>query len=299
MTKTPVRADVAQRLKTARMRLFTTASQAADALDMKAVTLRAHENAQNGVNIYDLERYARRYNVNVQWLLTGQGDLEPDPQLHVELGEMIDVEGTVVPDAWVPNDDPTRVRQKFRRPAVPEMVPFTDPRFPTGLVQAFRVASASPLAHYISGSILFCINSSDTGFNSGDHVLVIRERGDFTNVSVRRALKGPKGMVFESLTDPDEPDLTYDVAKHEEPLHISAVVIGSLTRRPVRTVDLETLKAFEEYERSRHFGPKEWKAATNEAEAVVSGALDPAKAEHFDTVEDAQSWLEATKTTDA
>lgn len=296
MSKTPVRADVAARLKKARQRIFSTAADAAQALDMKPVTLRAHENAQNGVNIYDLERYARRFNVSLQWLLTGQGDETPDPQVHVELGEMIEVEITVEPKAWIPNDDPARTRQKFRGVDVPEIVPFTDPRFPAAMVQAFKIGSASPVAHYISGTILFVIDVSRTGFNNGDHVIVIRERGDFTNISVRRALRSDGKLTLESLTDPGEPDLAMEATEKEELPHISAIVIGSLTRRPVRTVDVEEIRNFEAYERSRHFGPKEWRESIREAKAIVSGKKSPVESEMFDSVEDAELWLASQET---
>lgn len=274
MAKTPTQSDIAQRLRHARQRLFKTASEAAEALDMKAVTLRAHENGQNGINLYDAERYARRYNVNLQWLLTGRGDDSPNPALHVELGEMIDVESEIDALAWIPDDDPTRARQKFRRPEVIEQVPFTDPRFPISMVEAFKVKEAAPDAHYISGSIIFCINSAETGFQDGDHVFVIRERGDFTNVSVRRVEQDAKGeRIFRSLTHPDEPALTWQPNEKEALLHISAVVIGSLTRRPVRTVDIEGRKQHEEYRRSLRFTPKDWKAMIAEARAVVAGKI--------------------------
>lgn len=291
MAKTPSQSDIALRLRQARQRLFKTASEAAEALDMKAVTLRAHENGQNGINLYDAERYARRYNVNLQWLLTGRGDDSPDPALHVELGEMIDVENEVDPLAWIPNDDPSRARQKFRRPEVIEQVPFTDPRFPVSMVGAYKIKEATADAHYIPGSILFCIDRAETGFRDGDHVFVIRQRGDFTNVSVRRAEKDGKGdQIFRSLTHPDEPALTWRPSEKEEPLHISAVVIGSLTRRPVKTVDLEGRKQHEEYRRSLRFTPKDWKAMIAEARAVVAGKISLEDSEWFDDMDTAEMY---------
>lgn len=262
---------------------------------MKAVTLRAHENGQNGVNLYDAERYARRYNVNLQWLLTGRGEDRPDPSMYVELGEMIDVENEIDALAWVPDDDPTRPRQRFRKVDVVEQVPYTDPRFPASMVGAYKVASASPSAHYIAGTILFCIDSYETGFQDGDHVFVIRERGDFTNVSVRLASRDADGQThFRSLTHPDDPDLIWSMpaTSKEDRFDVSAVVIGSLTRRPVRTVDLEGLKRHEEYERSRRFTPREWKALVAEARAVVDGKLDIKQSESFDSVEDAQRFVQ-------
>lgn len=294
MAKTSSQSDVAARLREARQRLFKTAAEAAEALDMKAVTLRAHENGQNGISLYDAERYARRYNVNLQWLLTGRGEDRPDPALYVEFGEMIDVENMIDPLAWVPSDDPARARQRFRPVDVRERVPYTDPRFPVGMVQAFKVADAVPIAHYIKGTILFCIDRTETGHQTGDHVFVIRERGDFTNVSIRRADEDANGQrVFTSLTHPDEPPLPWTPAK-EEPLHISAVVIGSLTRRPVKTVDLEGLRRHEEYERSRRFTPADWRALLKEARDIAAGKAVITSSSSFETIEDARRFLEET-----
>lgn len=291
MTKTPVQADIARRLKQARNRIFSTAAEAADALDMKAVTLRAHENGQNAVNIYDLERYARRYNVNLQWLLTGAGVEQPDPAQHVELGEMIPLEFTIEPGAWIPEDHPSRRRRQRSDGEVFEMVPFTDPRFPAGMVEAVRVENCSPEAHYISGTLLFIVEVSDIGYRNGDHVLVYRERGDFVNVSVRKVDKSSGEIVFRSLTHPEEAPLLWERSDKEELPNVTAVVIGSVTRRPVQELDIETLRRFEEYEASRRGSPRTWRSMDREARAVIAGKLAIAESEHFDSIEEAKEHL--------
>lgn len=295
MSKTPDQIEIGNRLKLARSRMFSTAAEAAQALNMKAVTLRAHENGQNAISVYDLERYARRFNVSIQWLLTGSGDLQPDPELHVEVGEMIRIRGTIEADRWRPLDeDPHETRKRWLAPnGIDERVNYTDPRFPLEMVEAFRVRGADPLGHYIDGTILFCIDVSDTGFQDGDHVLVIRERGDFQNVSVRRVAHTP-GLEtrYESLTDPNAEVVISRATDKEELPHVSAVVIGSLTRRPVRTMDLDTIKQFNEYEKSRYWGPKDWKKAEKEAQELVEGRIDIDQSEYFESLKDAKSWLE-------
>lgn len=294
MSKSSSQSEIAGRLREARKRLFKTASEAAEALDMKAVTLRAHENGQNGINIVDAERYARRYNVNLQWLLTGKGAQLPDPSVHIELGEMIDVEGMFDPQAWLPNDDPSRVRQKFRKVDIPEEVPYTDPRFPASMVSAFKLASASQDAQYIQGTIIFCIESYHIGFQAGDHVLVIRERGDFTNVSLRLAVaENSGGHIFKSLTHPEEPDLHWD-PESEARLNVSAVVIGSLTRRPVAALDIQALRDHEAYERSRHFTAADWMKMRSEAQSIANGYRDISTSEIFDTMDQVREFLKMT-----
>lgn len=293
MTKPAVQADIAQRLKWARARIFTTASEAAEALDMKPVTLRAHENGQNGINIYDLERYARRFGVSLQWLLTGDGPEKPNADQHVELGEMIPIDFVLEASAWVPHDDPSRMRIS-RQEGLREMVPFTDPRFPAPMIDAVRVEGCSPLAHYISGTILFIVEVSDLGYTNNDHVIVYRERGDFVNTSVRRVVREGRNVSLHSLTDPDEPPLGMEGNAKEELPHITAVVIGSLTRRPVRELDIESLRQWEAYEKSKHTSPKEFRAMIREARAIVSGKMAPEKSELFTDVESAEKFLNVT-----
>lgn len=60
-----------ERLRLSRAALFETAADAARALGMKPVTVRAHENGQNGVNHDDLRKYATLYNVTPEFLLYG------------------------------------------------------------------------------------------------------------------------------------------------------------------------------------------------------------------------------------
>lgn len=297
MKKTPVQADVAQRLKWARSRIFNTASEAAEALDMKPVTLRAHENGQNGVNIYDLERYARRFNVSLQWLLTGDGPEKPTADQHVELGEMVPIDFVLEARSWLPYDDPSRKRISHRE-GLREMVPYTDPRFPAPMVEAVRVEGCSPLGHYISGTILFIVEVADLGYAHNDHVIVYRERGEFVNTSVRRVVREGQEVFLHSLTDPDEPPLVMGRDAKEALPHITAVVIGSLTRRPVRELDIETLQHWEAYEKSKHTSPKEFRAMIRDAQAIVSGKKSAEKSEIFDSVEAAEKFLSVTDRSD-
>lgn len=294
MTKPAVQADIAQRLKWARARIFTTASEAAEALDMKPVTLRAHENGQNGINIYDLERYARRFGVSLQWLLTGDGPEKPNADQHVELGEMVPIDFVFEAGAWLPYDDPSRLRISHQE-GLREMVPFTDPRFPAPMIEAVRVEGCSPLAHYISGTILFIVEVADLGYTNNDHVIVYRERGDFVNTSVRRVVREGRDVTLHSLTDPDEPPLSMEKSEKEELPHITAVVIGSLTRRPVRELDIESLRHWEAYEKSKYTSPKEFRAMIREARAIVSGKMAPEKSELFDDLEGAERFLNVTE----
>lgn len=63
----------AARLKIARRARFPSAAQAAEVVGMKPVTVRSHENGQNGFPVSTAKAYADAYGVSLDWLLTGDG----------------------------------------------------------------------------------------------------------------------------------------------------------------------------------------------------------------------------------
>lgn len=65
--------EIGERLAQARKgATFSTATEAAAALGMKYPTYAGHENGSRGLRA-NLERYAKRFGVSVDWLLTGKG----------------------------------------------------------------------------------------------------------------------------------------------------------------------------------------------------------------------------------
>lgn len=71
----------AERLKEARSRLYPSAASAARTVGLNPVTVRAHENAQNGFPVDVAKAYARAYGVTVDWLMFGgeMPDGTPNP----------------------------------------------------------------------------------------------------------------------------------------------------------------------------------------------------------------------------
>lgn len=64
--------EIAERLKSARIKAgFETASQAANSMGVVPATYLAHENASRGIRNDALERYARKFKVDMSYLLTG------------------------------------------------------------------------------------------------------------------------------------------------------------------------------------------------------------------------------------
>lgn len=236
MAREPVKIDLATRLKEARRRVYPTAAEAAAALGMKPVTLRAHENAQNGINVYDLERYARRYGVSVQWLLTGEGEAAPEWKHHLQIGEPMPVYGSLKVDQWRPDSAFANLEPE---PAG-HVVAYTDPRFPPNIVDALIVSGAAPDGHYIDGTIVFSVVPHWLGgpidYGHGDHVLLLRRRGEFSCATLRRVEVSEGGVRYVSLTDPRADVLPEVIEKEDLPL-VAGVIIGSVTRRPVSAPD--------------------------------------------------------------
>jgi len=64
--------EIRERLREARLNAgFSSASKAACALGVGVSTYAAHENGQNGFDVDAAAKYARKFNVSVEWLLTG------------------------------------------------------------------------------------------------------------------------------------------------------------------------------------------------------------------------------------
>ena len=65
-----------ERLKQARMALYPTAQAAAKALGVKPDTYTQHENGTRGFKRESAIQYAKKFKVNIEWLLTGKGQKE-------------------------------------------------------------------------------------------------------------------------------------------------------------------------------------------------------------------------------
>lgn len=66
--------EMHDRLRAARQNAgYANATEAADALNVKQQTYLAHENGHRGFKPDSAEKYARRFSVSLEWLLTGKG----------------------------------------------------------------------------------------------------------------------------------------------------------------------------------------------------------------------------------
>lgn len=249
MRSDPSKDAVAARLKEARERIFGSAADAARALGMKPVTVRAHESGQNSISYYDLEKYARRYGVSLLWLMSGEGDQDAQAttEMHHSYGVPLFVHSLVEDGVWLPSEDsadflPTRVP-----PAPdgdPEFAIYADPRFPAEMVSAFKVVSHKPGGEYLNGSIIFVIPVEAIGYRRGDHVLVVSQRKTFYEWSLRRVDVDDQGEDQWTALTSDAPPLTL-TDSDDETVNIVGVVFGAEVRRPVPALDLRERQEFE------------------------------------------------------
>ena len=75
MTSESKRKAIGKRLAEAReMAGFSTAVEAADATGIHVQSVRDQEAGRRGVDVEQLDLYARKYKVNFEWLATGRGE---------------------------------------------------------------------------------------------------------------------------------------------------------------------------------------------------------------------------------
>lgn len=95
----------ADRLRQARQDAgFDKAADAARALDVSYPTYAGHENGNRGVGPEALTKYARRFKVSVDWLLTGKGEKQDDAAepMRVPLISWVSAGALAMPD-YVPD----------------------------------------------------------------------------------------------------------------------------------------------------------------------------------------------------
>lgn len=227
---------------------------------MSASTVRAHENGQNGVGILDLERYARRYGVSVDWLVTGRGEMDVGPSPASQAFEDIfPIMGVLMDGRWIKNDDTTMEWAGWdwvRSPGGnPEEVEYGDPRYPRELLSAFKVRIVDPLPSegpYLDGSVVIAIDQGIIGARPGDHVVVIREKepvGGYADINwtLKKIRRDAQKTWLDPLISTEEPiEWQGDYVATGEKTWILGVVVGSVTRRPVPALTLESRIMHEE-----------------------------------------------------
>lgn len=186
--------DVSERLIKARKKAsFDTAAEAAEALGVRPSTYYSHENGSIGLRAKVAEKYARKYKVSLDWLLTGRGDMSPDGAIPYEIDIAgLPLLGSIQAGHWLEvgfgQDE-----------AKSEMVPIVrDPRFPRARQYALRVIGDSMDLDYPEGSIVTCVDFAESGLSLGEGLILHVERqragGQLVEITLK-AVERRKGQL--------------------------------------------------------------------------------------------------------
>lgn len=205
---------------------------------MNPVTLRTHESGTRGISFPDLDRYARRYGVSFEWLVTGKGQMHPGPDLRMQSGELINIMGVIEDGRWLEGDvssDPPPGWGPLRFGENDfEVVLYDDPRFPEEFVQAFRLRTTQEDGPYIDGAIVFGVPAYALGVREGDHVIIARSVAGKTEWTLRKACLD---NTYKALLS-DAPDLIVGQEEKGEERIYHAVVTSLSARRPAPLLPL-------------------------------------------------------------
>lgn len=228
--------DVHERLVISRERAgFDSAADAARALGVKLPTYYSHENGTGGLRASVAERYARKFKVSLDWLLTGRGEMSPDGAVPYEIEvEGLPLLGSIQAGHWIETTDaPDEVR--------PEMVPVVrDLRFPHAEQYALRVVGDSMDLDYPDGSIVTCVNFAGSGLALEEGMIVHVERqragGQLIEVTLKAVeLRKNEIILVPHSTNPKWLPFSLKASKGDTEVFARGVVVGGWSPRPVHS----------------------------------------------------------------
>lgn len=176
--------EIAARLKEARRRKFKSAAAAARSLGMNEVTLRAHENGQNGLPIDVAMRYCTAYGIDINWLLRGhKAQLFKADAVD---GLQLKTNGKVAPGIYYDLNEP-------QDPIAPLNFPRPNPFFG---VEVYLVDTDAWEPEIPRGAHLLCTPADSVRIRSGDAVVVSRDRAGLVELTIQKIETAEDGNVF-------------------------------------------------------------------------------------------------------
>jgi len=175
------------RLKEARIAAgYSSAADAARAIGVAVPTYVAHENGSRGFPAKRAEIYARRFKVNLEWLLTGRKGPAQSSRIE-EVSSLLPIIGLVQAGAWK--------EQAMLEPADAEQVPIpSDQRIPGARQYYLRIIGDSVDEVIPDGALALCCDVWDWArdeadlFRRGKGKLVVaqRERHGLFETTIKR-----------------------------------------------------------------------------------------------------------------
>jgi SOS-response transcriptional repressor LexA len=225
-------AEVHERLIQARLSAgYDSAAAAARALGVKEQTYYSHENGNSGLRPKVAEKYARKFKVSLEWLLTGRGEMSAVGAIPYE-DEVagLPLLGSIQAGHWI--------EAASVEGADLEMVPVVrDPRFPHAKQYALRVVGDSMDLDYPDGSIVTCVSFADSGLALAEGMIVHVERHRAGGQLVEMTLKSVerrRGRLYlvPHSTNPKHQAIPVE-GEGDTEVVCKGVVVGGWSPRPV------------------------------------------------------------------
>lgn len=176
--------SVADRLKIARENAgFESVADAARALGVSYPTYAGHENGSRGLRRDAVTKYARRFKVSADWLLTGHGGQPAADTGHQITVDHLPILGSARAGAFL---DISILDQSDEPETIP-VVP--DTRYARARQYALRIDGDSMDRVFREGECAICASWPETGFmhpEDGQCLHVERMRGELVEVTIKR-----------------------------------------------------------------------------------------------------------------
>lgn len=179
-----------ERLKAARERMFETAAEAAQAMGVNYQTYAAHENGSRGLRRDAAMRYAKFFNISLEYLLTGRKNLSRNDTT-ARLAPIVDgdgmpVKGFVRAGIWQESYAPENELLTLPISA--------DSRFPKHLQYALEIQGDSIDRRAKPGEYAVCVEWHGP-VQPEDVVIVERRRAGLFESTIKVVKPSPKGSL--------------------------------------------------------------------------------------------------------
>jgi SOS-response transcriptional repressor LexA len=180
---------------------FETAREAARSLGVNVQTYASHENGHGNVRADAAVKYARKFKVNLEWLLTGRGEMIHAGVVPADIEQRgLPIVGDIRAGAWL---DTTLLE-----PSSEETLPVArDERWPRARQYALRVLGNSMDQLFPEGCYVTCVDFADSGMELRDKMIVHVERqmqgGQLIEITLKAVeIKNGKIALVPRSSDP-------------------------------------------------------------------------------------------------
>lgn len=222
---------IGTRLAKARQKAgYETAREAARSLGVNVQTYASHENGHGAVRADTAVKYARKFKVSLDWLLTGKGDMLHQGVVPADIEQRgLPIVGDIRAGAWL---DTTLLE-----PSSEETLPVArDERWPRARQYALRVLGNSMDQLFPEGCYVTCVDFADSGLDLRDRMIVHVERqmngGQLVEITLKAVeLRNGKVALVPRSSDPKWLPYILDQTPAGGEILVRGVVTGKYERQ--------------------------------------------------------------------